>query len=52
MVYTRFCQCGRILTIEEMDKEKNPSGVCKKCQEEHAQNFHNRYNLKSEKEKK
>ena len=43
MVYTKFCQCSRILTIEEMDKEKNPSGVCKECQKKHAKEFSKKF---------
>ena len=26
-----LCICKRVLTLEEMDKVKNPSGLCHKC---------------------
>jgi len=39
-----LCVCKRVLTLEEMDKAKNPSGLCSKCRKigkEHIDNeFH------------
>lgn len=39
-----LCKCKRVLTLEEMDKVKNPSGLCSKCKKigkEHIDNeFH------------
>ena len=48
MVYHKGCknQCGCILTTEEMNEEKNPSGWCKACKVRHSQEFHNLFDIK------
>lgn len=48
MVYTKFCKCGRILTLGEMDKNKNPTQACVKCKERHVRDFNRKFDITKE----
>lgn len=47
MTYTKFCKCGRILTLAQM-ANNTPCDKCCEKEEQHNEEFHDKSDIKEE----